>query len=257
MRTGPSAKSHATQSFVAASAGSGAGAPAGARRYDPSSMLASGRPGRLGGTSSGRLHPKAKADAAAAGPSRKQMEDRKLQQLRGVFAAFDSDRDSILTKECVPMRVCLLAVGCWLSLLFGRVDTCWWRRRELANALMSLGINPTPKVIQKYQIGSTSGVIDLATFINVTMTRMQTAESTADQIMVLFKEFDPDGRGFVSAQVMQHLLHELDVSTALTPEESQDLLQMMGVLPKDAPGPFVAGSSVAVDYRQFIDKMIF
>ena len=52
-------------------------------------------------------------------------EDFKLQQLRGIFAAFDENRDGVLTKECVwclpPMW--LSGVWCmppmWLSVLLG------------------------------------------------------------------------------------------------------------------------------------------
>lgn len=73
----------------------------------------------------------ADARTAAAAGGRARTTDFKLQQLRGIFAAFDENRDGVLTKE------------------------------ELGNALLSLGINPTQKAIQKYQMVSKSATIDL------------------------------------------------------------------------------------------------
>lgn len=75
-------------------------------------------------------------------------ENEKIQQLRGIFAAYDDNHDGVLTKLCVT--VC---VGCLHPLPCPMVALCCGCS-ELRNALMAIGIKPTQDVLLLYQFAS-------------------------------------------------------------------------------------------------------
>jgi hypothetical protein len=68
---------------------------------------------------------------------KRRADEARLQQLRGIFAAYDEDRDGVL------------GVGSGGD--------------ELANALLALGFEPTHRAIQRYTLASPTGAVDLAT----------------------------------------------------------------------------------------------
>jgi Ca2+-binding EF-hand superfamily protein len=146
----------------------------------------------------------------------------RIQQLRGIFAAFDENRDGVLTKT------------------------------ELANALLSLGVNPTHKVVQRYQVGTTSGEVDLPTFIRVSMRRLDDADRTVGQISRVFQEFDSADSGSVTTATLRHLLNEVLTQSQLSNEETEELLRYTGISAMSQ-----AGLGDTVEYDRFVKKMLF
>jgi hypothetical protein len=65
---------------------------------------------------------------------KKRADESRLQQLRGIFASYDEDRDGVLSKD-----------------------------RELPNALLALGFEPSARAVQRFVLASPSGAVDLAT----------------------------------------------------------------------------------------------
>jgi hypothetical protein len=70
----------------------------------------------------------------AAAALKRRADESRVTQLRGVFAAFDEDRDGALDEE-----------------------------RELPVALLALGLEPTPRALRQCALASPSGAVDLAT----------------------------------------------------------------------------------------------
>ena len=120
---------------------------------------------------------------------RNRADEARVAQLRGVFAAFDLDRDGALS------------------------------RAELPPALLALGIQPTDAVVARY--GSTVGVT-LDTFVRATMDLSEsTATSTEPDILQAMRIFDERGEGSLPLSVLLHLLCEVDTGadSALSMEE--------------------------------------
>jgi hypothetical protein len=95
---------------------------------------------RAGGSSAAA---QAEFAAATAGMTQRQRaafalkrraDEGRITQLRGVFAAFDEDRDGVLSAE-----------------------------RELPVALLALGVEPSAKALQQLTLAAPSGRVDLAT----------------------------------------------------------------------------------------------
>jgi hypothetical protein len=95
---------------------------------------------RAGGSSAAT---QAEFAAATAGMTQRQRaafalkrraDEGRITQLRGVFAAFDEDRDGVLSAE-----------------------------RELPVALLALGVEPSAKALQQLTLAAPSGRVDLAT----------------------------------------------------------------------------------------------
>lgn len=165
----------------------------------------------------------ASAAAPKAAPARSRADSVTLmQQLRGVFAACDENRDGLLSKD------------------------------ELTNALLALCIKPTLSTVQKYHFGSPTGVVDAATFISVTMSRMHEFESNSSSILQLFQEFDPGHSGLVPSRVLRHLLSEVQADTALSAREVDDLLHLTGVASLDGS---YKGFGVSINYVDFVHTL--
>jgi len=64
---------------------------------------------------------------------KRRADEARLQQLRGIFATYDEDRDNELNEK------------------------------ELTLALLSLGFDPTPRTLQRFYLASPTGRVDLAT----------------------------------------------------------------------------------------------
>jgi len=211
---------------------------------------------RQGGSSAASI---AELDAAtelltkrqrAAYVLKKRADEARVTQLRGIFAAYDEDRDGVLSAT-----------------------------RELPVALMALGIEPSEKMMQHFSLSSPSGNVDLATFVRVCMSKAVSnsasaflvspsksggvsepsseAETTEKRIEVLFQAFDPSRTGRVSLQVLLHVLAEVDSPTALTVEEIQELLKMTGILNETTMRDPRTLYSMDVDYKAFVKHLLF
>ena len=137
---------------------------------------------------------------------RKRADDSRIAQLRGVFAAFDLDRDGLLSSD------------------------------ELDRALLSLGIRSVPDVVALYTQHNRSRLVgaprelssprrvDLDTFIYVTLNKLPAAnyiDTTERDMIAACRVFDPLNTGKISLESLLHLLCEVDTasSDALSAEE--------------------------------------
>lgn len=213
---------------------------------------------RQGGSSAASI---AELDAAtelltkrqrAAYVLKKRADEARVTQLRGIFAAYDEDRDGVLSSS-----------------------------RELPVALMALGIEPSEKMMQHFSLSSPSGNVDLSSFVRVCMSKAVStsassflgsssdnkpstmseptneAETTEKRIEVLFFAFDPSRTGRVSLQVLLHVLAEVDSPTALTVDEIQELLKMTGILNETTMRDPRTLYSMDVDYKAFVKHLLF
>lgn len=164
-------------------------------------------------------------------------DEARIQQLRGIFAAYDEDRDGLLNEL------------------------------ELASALLALGLEPSPKQLNQYQIRSPSQTgVDLATFVKVSMSRvsslpsgssMDIADSSYPAIMDLFHSCDSARTGTVPLALLLHVLAEVAAPTALSMVEVQDLLRMSGILTPEVSADPRLLYSMEVNYSDFIRLMAF
>eukprot|EP01138_Halocafeteria_seosinensis_P013475 gb/GECG01013761.1/.p1 GENE.gb/GECG01013761.1/~~gb/GECG01013761.1/.p1 ORF type:complete len:448 (+),score=86.28 gb/GECG01013761.1/:1-1344(+) len=154
--------------------------------------------------------------------------DIKIQQLRGIFAGFDENRDNVLERE------------------------------EITNALLSLGIKPTKALVNRF-FGNSSleGCVDLATFIRTSLQEVGDAESTLSDVSKAFSPFDYDKTGIVDVGTLRHLLTQVQTGSELTQGEADDLLQMIGINSGSNFRDKLDARKANINYRQLIDAMMF
>ena len=78
--------------------------------------------------------------------------------------------------------------------------------------------------------------------------------------MFLFRHFDEQKDGTVSAQLVRHLLHETVAPTRLTRQETEEFMEYAGVgRTGRRRGGGLAGTDLkaAVDYEALLDKLMF
>jgi calcium-binding protein CML len=160
---------------------------------------------------------------------RPKIDDMKVHQLRGIFSTFDEDRDGFLSTK------------------------------ELESALFSLGIDPTPYTISKYQLGSMNGKVDIASFVRLTTVR-EPVRTTEESILTLFREFDKENTGKVSLGTVIHLLCEVDTPSSLSAADVNTLLKISGALPDRKTllnSDIGALLKIQVDYKVLVRAMMF
>ena len=163
---------------------------------------------------------------SAGKPNEPELDESELQQLRGVFAAQDDDKDGYLTK------------------------------RQLKEALLALGFNPTDTLMNKYHKenlarGSNNWKISLPVFLAASSTHLDSADDCSDDIHCLFEQFDPEGKGVVTAGTIRHLLHETLSPTRLSRQEMEEFMDYANLIKKKQ------GYSTKVRYDDLIDKLLF
>jgi len=147
-------------------------------------------PGSMGGA----------AGAAYDRLVQQRMADKNVQQLRGIFAGFDLNRDNALQRD------------------------------ELVNALLSLGVKPTQSLLQEYFSASKAeDKVDLRTFIDVSMTCLQEAGTVFEDVLSVFSTEDTKGSGRIGVPQLRHLLQNVQTGTQLTATETEDFLKMIGI----------------------------
>jgi Ca2+-binding EF-hand superfamily protein len=158
-------------------------------------------------------------------------DEARVQQLRGIFAAYDEDRDGLLNEL------------------------------ELGSALLALGLEPSVKMLQRFGSLSASGV-NLESFVKTCMARASgpspaVGDSTYESILSLFRSLDEGGRGRVPLAMLLHVLAEVAAPSALTMAEVQDLLRMSGILtPAVAADPRLL-YSMEIEAGDFVRMLMF
>ena len=126
------------------------------------------------------------------------LDDEQIAELREIFRSFDRNKDGSLTQL------------------------------ELGSLLRSLGLKPSPDqledLIQKADTNS-NGLIEFSEFVRLVSPEILSAKSpyTEDQLQQLFKMFDRDGNGFITAAELAHSMAKL--GHALTAEELTGMIK--------------------------------
>ncbi|KAK7850186.1 probable calcium-binding protein CML18 [Quercus suber] len=127
-----------------------------------------------------------------------ELDDVQIAELREIFRSFDRNNDGSLTQL------------------------------ELGSLLRSLGLKPSPEqletLIQKTDKNS-NGLIEFSEFITLVAPDLLPAKSpyTDDQLRQLFRLFDRDGNGFITAAELAHSMAKL--GHALTAEELTGMIK--------------------------------
>ncbi|XP_047320456.1 probable calcium-binding protein CML11 [Impatiens glandulifera] len=126
------------------------------------------------------------------------LDDEQLTELREIFRSFDCNNDGSLTQL------------------------------ELGSLLRSLGLKPRPDqletLIQRADTNS-NGLIEFSEFIAIVEPELLPEKSpyTEDQLVELFKMFDRDGNGYITAAELAHSMAKL--GHALTVEELTGMIK--------------------------------
>ena len=127
-----------------------------------------------------------------------ELDDDQIAELREIFRSFDRNNDGSLTQL------------------------------ELGSLLRSLGLKPSPEqletLIQNTDKNS-NGLIEFSEFITLVAPDLLPAKSpyTEDQLRQLFRLFDRDGNGFITAAELAHSMAKL--GHALTAEELTGMIK--------------------------------
>ncbi|KAL4383255.1 hypothetical protein GQ457_15G008190 [Hibiscus cannabinus] len=126
------------------------------------------------------------------------LDDEQLEELREIFQSFDRNKDDCLTQL------------------------------ELGSLLRSLGLNPrsdqVETVIQKVDMNN-NGLVEFSDFMTIVAPELMLEEKSTyseEQLKLLFKVFDMDGNGFITAAELAHSMEKL--GHALTVEELSEMI---------------------------------
>ncbi|CAN6461032.1 unnamed protein product [Victoria cruziana] len=126
------------------------------------------------------------------------LDDEQLAELREIFRSFDRNNDGSLTQL------------------------------ELGSLLRSLGLKPSPEqldaLIQKADTNN-NGLVEFSEFVALVAPELLPAKSpyTDEQLRSLFRLFDRDGNGFITAAELAHSMARL--GHALTVEELTGMIK--------------------------------
>lgn len=127
-----------------------------------------------------------------------QLDDEQISELRQIFRSFDRNNDGSLTQL------------------------------ELGSLLRSLGLKPSPDqleiLIQKADTNN-NGLIEFSEFVGLVAPELLPEKSpyTEEQLKQLFKLFDRDGNGYITAAELAHSMAKL--GHALTAEELTGMIK--------------------------------
>ncbi|XP_030524920.1 probable calcium-binding protein CML17 [Rhodamnia argentea] len=126
------------------------------------------------------------------------LNDEQIAELREIFRSFDRNKDGSLTQL------------------------------ELGSLLRSLGLKPSPEqleaLIQKADTNN-NGLVEFSEFVALVSPELLPAKSpyTEEQLKQLFRMFDRDGNGFITAAELAHSMARL--GHALTVEELTEMIK--------------------------------
>ena len=216
----------------------------------PSPVSEAAPPLASGGSAPVARRPPAARPAAARGvfaaaalepdavPNGRVVDETTVQQLRGVFAIEDADRDGLLT------------------------------RPQLVKAVAMLGLRATDARIEAFLAHGSKKQVDLKTFLAVASAELERDASAPDgpgsgsveaELLELFAMFDQEHTGTVTLRTLRHLLLDVLTPERLSRAEFDEFVHYAGlaVEPSDAMayGPD-ADEQVRVDYRKYINNML-
>ena len=157
------------------------------------------------------------------------LSERVMQQLRGIFAAHDEDKDLMLDYS------------------------------ELADAVRALGFTPTPELLQRFMERRphelrSGGLLDLSTFLLVATEQLQSERRFSSDMLELFELFDERRTGTITLSSLRHILHETLTPERLSQAELDEFMEYAGLRKL---GGYGAGLREArVDYNALLDKLM-
>ena len=166
------------------------------------------------------------SDERSGGPA---LSERVMQQLRGIFAAHDEDKDLMLDYA------------------------------ELADAVRALGFTPTPELLQCFmerrpQELRSGGLLDLSTFLLVATEQLQSERRFSSDMLELFELFDDRRTGTITLSSLRHILHETLTPERLSQAELDEFMEYAGL--RKLGGYGVGLREARVDYNALLDKLM-
>ncbi|GMJ00237.1 hypothetical protein like AT1G32250 [Hibiscus trionum] len=126
------------------------------------------------------------------------IDDEQLEELRDIFQSYDRNKDGCITQL------------------------------ELGSLLRSLGLNPrsdeVEAVIQKVDANN-DGLVEFSDFMTIVAPELMLEEKSAyseENLKLLFKVFDRDGNGYITAAELEHSMEKL--GHAMTVEELTEMI---------------------------------
>ncbi|CAN1256599.1 Probable calcium-binding protein CML17 [Linum perenne] len=123
------------------------------------------------------------------------MEETQIADLREIFRSFDRDSDGSLTQL------------------------------ELGSLLRSLGLNPSPDQLDaliKTADTNSNGTVEFSEFLALEEEEREKSPYSEEQLKQLFRMFDRDGNGYITAAELAHSMAKL--GHALTVEELNGMI---------------------------------
>lgn len=118
--------------------------------------------------------------------------------------------------------------------------------RDIGPVIRSIGLKPSEAEVQDIMtdVQQMGGEVDLSTLVQLIGQKVTNppAESP-ENLQEMFRMYDKDGSGFISAKEMRHLL--TSVGEKLTDDEAEELLKMTNCLKGDQ-----------VDCKKFIQTVL-
>jgi len=136
-------------------------------------------------------------------------------EIRDVFDMFDEDHDGSLTKF------------------------------EFATVVRALGENPSLKDVDElFEKAAAGGTVTLDSFLTNVASRLAAREFTAEQVVEMFRVFDKDGDGQVSANEIRSVMAGV-YGEPLTEAEIEEVIKMSDV---DGDGQ--------INYSEFVQMVL-
>ena len=117
--------------------------------------------------------------------------------------------------------------------------------KELENAMVSMGQNPTNEEIKEMMEEADlnkDGKIDFEEFLNL-MTRNSQETQTEDEVINAFRVFDKEGNGLISSAELKHIM--MTIGDKMTEEEADEMVNEADI---DEDG--------MINYEEFVRMMM-
>ena len=141
--------------------------------------------------------------------------DEQRKELQDIFDQFDKDKDGKISAQ------------------------------ELANAMISMGQNPTEEevndIMREVDLNQ-DGYIDFDAFI-IIMTRSTTDNQTEDEVINAFRIFDKEGNGLIASSELKHIM--MSIGDKMTEEEADEMVNEADI---DEDG--------MINYEEFVRMMM-
>ena len=117
--------------------------------------------------------------------------------------------------------------------------------KELANAMISMGQNPTDdeinEMMREFDLNQ-DGLIDFEEFM-ILMTKSSPDTQTEDEVINAFRVFDKEGNGLIASSELKHIM--MTIGDKMTEEEADEMVNEADI---DEDG--------MINYEEFVRMMM-